>query len=293
MRLKKWITIGLVGAMALGVLGCGAEKSGSSAPAQKAVTGTITASGSSALLPLAKLAGDNFKKKNPDVSLTINGGGSGTGLKQVFDGSVLIGNSDVYAEEKLTKEQASQLVDHKVAVITIAPVGNKKVVDTVKSLTKEQIKGIFTGAITNWNQVGGPDLPVTLVSRPATSGTRALFEQFALDGAKEATNKSLETDDSGALIQTIADNEGAVGYVALSYIGKNDKTAAIALDGVAPTLENTYSGKYPVWGYEHMYTKGAPKDAVKAYLDYVVSDEFGKDIEKLGYGVTAKMKVSR
>lgn len=295
MKLNKMIAIGLMGVMTMGVIaGCGADtkKAEGGVPASK-VTGTVTASGSSALLPLAKLAGDQFKAKNPDVSMTINGGGSGTGLKQVFDGTVTIGNSDVAAEEKLSPEQAKQLVDHKVAVVTMATVANKKIADTVKTLSKDQLKGIFTGQITNWSAVGGPDLPITLISRPATSGTRALFEKFALDGAKEATNKSLETDDSGALIQTIADNEGAIGYVALSYLGKSEKVAPIAIGGVAPTLENTYNGTYPVWGYEHMYTKGEAKDAAKAYLDFVVSDEFGKKIEEMGYGVTSKMKVSR
>ncbi|MDV5063014.1 phosphate ABC transporter substrate-binding protein [Veillonella sp. YH-vei2232] len=295
MKLNKMIAIGLMGVMTMGVIaGCGADtkKAEGGVPASK-VTGTVTASGSSALLPLAKLAGDQFKAKNPDVSMTINGGGSGTGLKQVFDGTVTIGNSDVAAEEKLSPEQAKQLVDHKVAVVTMATVANKKIADTVKTLSKDQLKGIFTGQITNWSAVGGPDLPITLISRPATSGTRALFEKFALDGAKEATNKSLETDDSGALIQTIADNEGAIGYVALSYLGKSDKVAPIAIGGVAPTLENTYNGTYPVWGYEHMYTKGEAKDAAKSYLDFVVSDEFGKKIEEMGYGVTSKMKVSR
>lgn len=295
MKLNKMIAIGLMGVMTMGVIaGCGADtkKAEGGVPASK-VTGTVTASGSSALLPLAKLAGDQFKAKNPDVSMTINGGGSGTGLKQVFDGTVTIGNSDVAAEEKLSPEQAKQLVDHKVAVVTMATVANKKIADTVKTLSKDQLKGIFTGQITNWSAVGGPDLPITLISRPATSGTRAVFEKFALDGAKEATNKSLEIDDSGALIQTIADNEGAIGYVALSYLGKSDKVAPIAIGGVAPTLENTYNGTYPVWGYEHMYTKGEAKDAAKAYLDFVVSDEFGKKIEEMGYGVTSKMKVSR
>ena len=295
MKLNKMIAIGLMGVMTMGVIaGCGADtkKAEGGVPASK-VTGTVTASGSSALLPLAKLAGDQFKAKNPDVSMTINGGGSGTGLKQVFDGTVTIGNSDVAAEEKLSPEQAKQLVDHKVAVVTMATVANKKIADTVKTLSKDQLKGIFTGQITNWSAVGGPDLPITLISRPATSGTRAVFKKFALDGAKEATNKSLETDDSGALIQTIADNEGAIGYVALSYLGKSDKVAPIAIGGVAPTLENTYNGTYPVWGYEHMYTKGEAKDAAKAYSDFVVSDEFGKKIEEMGYGVTSKMKVSR
>ena len=296
MRLKKWLAAGLIGMMALGAMGCGSDSgksSGGAAPAAKSISGSITASGSSALLPLAKLGAEQFKAKNPDVSLTINGGGSGTGLKQVFDGTVDIGNSDVDAETKLSKEQAASLKDHKVAVVTMATVVNKAVGDTVKSLTKDQLKQIFTAEVTNWSAVGGPDLDITLISRPATSGTRALFEKFALDGVKEATNKSLETDDSGALIQTIADNPGAIGYVALSYLGKSDKVTPVGIDGVQPTLENTYNGTYPIWGYEHMYTKGEPKEAAKAYLDFIVSDEFGKQVESLGYGVTSKMKVSR
>ena len=140
MKLNKMIAIGLMGVMTMGVIaGCGADtkKAEGGVPASK-VTGTVTASGSSALLPLAKLAGDQFKAKNPDVSMTINGGGSGTGLKQVFDGTVTIGNSDVAAEEKLSPEQAKQLVDHKVAVVTMATVANKKIADTVKTLTGVQ-----------------------------------------------------------------------------------------------------------------------------------------------------------
>ena len=219
--------------------------------------------------------------------------GSGTGLKQVADGSVNIGNSDVPAESKLKADAAKGLVDHKVCVVTMAPVINKDLATKVKSLTKTQLADIFTAKVTNWKQVGGPDEPIVLITRPATSGTRALFQEFALGGAKEATNKSLETDDSGTLLQSVKDNKGAIGYVALSYLVNNKDVATVAIDSVEPTLENTYAGKYPVWGYEHMYTKGEAKGAVKAFLDFILSDEYGKDIEAQGYGVTAKMKVQR
>ena len=141
--------------------------------------------------------------------------------------------------------------------------------------------------------MGGPDEPIVLITRPATSGTRALFQEFALGGAKEATNKSLETDDSGTLLQSVKDNKGAIGYVALSYLVNNKDVATVAIDGVEPTLDNTYNGKYPVWGYEHMYTKGEATGAVKAFLDFILSADYGKEIEKQGYGVTAKMQVKR
>lgn len=277
-----------------GLAGCGGstEKAPEQKPASD-LSGKVTASGSSALLPLAKDAAAKFKTEHPNVSLTLNAGGSGTGLKQVSEGSVDIGMSDVFAEEKLPADKAKELVDHKVCVITMAPIVNKDVGAMVQSLTKAQIQAIFTAEITNWKDVGGPDEPIVLVTRPATSGTRALFTQFAMDGKEEASNKSLETDDSGTLIQSISQTKGAIGYVALSYLVNNQDVAAVAIDGVAPTLENTYNGTYPVWGYEHMYTKGEAQGAVKAFLDYIVSDKYAGELEKQGYGVTSKMTVER
>lgn len=293
MNLKKLTLVALSVAVLFTAAGCGDDKSKSSAkPAEGAkLTGSVTASGSSALLPLVKDAAAKFKVKNPEVSITLNGGGSGTGLKQVAEGSVDIGNSDVEASTKLPADKAKGLVDHKVCVLTVAPVVNKDIAATVKSLTKAQLQDVFTAAVTNWKDVGGPDQQIILVTRPSTSGTRALFTQLALGGKEEASNKSLETDDSGTLIQSIAQTKGAIGYVALSYLVNNKDVAAIGIDGVAPTLENTYNGTYPVWGYEHMYTKGEPTGAVKAFLDYIVSDEYGVEIERQGYGVSSKMKV--
>ncbi len=291
MNLKKWMAVALSSAALVAAAGCG----GDSQPAKSAgsgakVTGQVTASGSSALLPLIKDAAAKFKSKNPEVSLTLNAGGSGTGLKQVAEGSVNIGNSDVPAEKKLPAEKAKGLVDHKVCTMTVATIINKDIASQVKSLTAAQLQDVFTAKVTNWKDVGGPDEPIVLVTRPTTSGTRALFTELALAGKEEASNKSLETDDSGTLIQSVAQTKGAIGYVALPYLVNNKDVAALAIDGVEPTLENTYNGKYKVWGYEHMYTKGEPTGAVKAFLDYILSDEYGVEIEKQGYGVSAKMK---
>ena len=294
MNWKKLASLGVVAMMSLSILGCGSDSaSNTSSGDSSSISGSVTGSGSSALLPLAKDAADKFKELHPEVSITLNGGGSGTGLKQVADGSVDIGNSDVAADTKLDKAVADGLVDHKVCVVTMAPVINKDIAAQVKSLTKQQLTDIFTAKVTNWKEVGGPDEPIVLVTRPSTSGTRALFKEFALNGAEEASNKSLETDDSGTLLQSIKDNRGAIGYVALSYLVNNKDVATVAVDGVEPTLENTYNGTYPIWGYEHMYTKGEPTGAVKAYLDFIMSDEYGKSIEAQGYAVTSKMQVQR
>lgn len=292
--MEKLASLGVVAMMSLSILGCGSDTaSNDKAASSSSLSGSITGSGSSALLPLAKDAADKFKELHPEVSITLNGGGSGTGLKQVADGSVDIGNSDVAADTKLDKAVADGLVDHKVCVVTMAPVVNKDIAATVKSLTKQQLTDIFTAKIKNWKEVGGPDEEIVLITRPSTSGTRALFKEFALGGAEEASNKSLETDDSGTLLQSIKDNKGAIGYVALSYLVNNQDVATVSVDGVAPTLENTYNGTYPVWGYEHMYTKGEPNATVKAYLDFIMSDEYGKSMEAQGYGVTSKMQVQR
>lgn len=290
MNKKKWAAALLISVFAAGLAltGCGGNDAGESGP-----SGKVTVSGSSALLPLAKDAAQKFKAKNDQVSITLNAGGSGTGLKQVSEGSVDIGSSDVFAKEKLPEAKAAELVDHKVAVTVMAPVVSKEIGTNVKSLTKAQLQDIFTGKVTNWKDVGGPDEAVVLITRPSTSGTRALFTKYALDGKEELSNKSMETDDSGTLVQTVSQTKGAIGYVALSYLMNNNTVTPLAIDGVEPTLDNVYNGKYPVWGYEHMYTKGEAAGAVKAFIDFIVSKDYSADIEKQGYGVASKMKVPR
>ena len=257
------------------------------------LSGTITAAGSSALKPLVDDAANAFNEKYPDVAITVDAGGSGEGLKQVAEGTVDIGNSDVTAEEKLDADQAEKLVDHQVCVITMAPIVNNHVKEGgVTNLTKDQLISIFTGETTNWKDVGGPDEDIVLVTRPTSSGTRATFEKYALDGNEEASNASMETDDSGVLLQNVKDTKGAIGYVALSYLTGDPGVSTVSIDGVEPTLENTYSGDYPVWTYEHMYTNGEPNEVCDAFIKYIMSDEYGANMESLGYGMSSKMTVT-
>lgn len=287
--MKKGASLFLVAAMTAGLLtGCGSSSTDSSS---SDLEGTITAAGSSALKPLVDEASQKFIEKNPNVSITVDAGGSGEGLKQVSEGTVTIGNSDVSAEEKLDADQAKELVDHQVCVVTMAPIVNKDVTEAgVKDLSTDQLIGIFTGQITNWKDVGGPDEDIVLVTRPSSSGTRATFEKYALNGNAEAENKSMETDDSGVLLKNVSDTKGAIGYVALSYLVDNKGVDAVSIDGVAPTLENTYNGTYKAWTMEHMYTKGKGSKADKAFIKYIMSDDFAKTCEKLGYGVSSKME---
>ena len=302
MKMKKFIALLTVAGMtATMAVGCGSSSNETSDNAadtntessDSSLSGTITAAGSSALKPLADDAADSFLNDHPDVSITIDAGGSGEGLKQVSEGTVDIGNSDVAAEDKLDETAAKELVDHQVCVVTMAPIVNKDVAEAgVKSLTKEQLISIFTGKTTNWKDVGGPDEDIVLVTRPESSGTRATFQKYALDGNEEASNTSMETDDSGVLLTNVKSTNGAIGYVALSYLTGDAGGETVAIDDVEPTLENTYSGKYPVWTFEHMYTKGEPNEVTKAFLDYITGDEYGDQMEKLGYGVASKMTVT-
>ena len=266
--------------------GCGnASSTGNSSANSKQVQ--IVAVGSTALQPLVESAQEQFVAKNANYQITVQGGGSGTGLSQVASGSVQIGNSDVFAEEK-DGVDASKLVDHQVAVVGMAPVVNKAI--GVKNVTKDQLIAIFTGKVKNWQELGGKDQEIVVVNRASGSGTRATFEKWGLDGAK--TIQAQEQDSSGTVKKIVSSTPGAISYLALSYI--DDSLEALSLDGVAPTAENIETNDWPIWSYEHMYTKGKPTKEIKKFLDYMVSDEVQEGLVKdLGYLPVTKMQVSR
>jgi len=254
------------------------------------LSGSILAAGSTALQPLVDQASKKFMDKNPGVTIQVQGGGSGTGLTQVAEGQAQIGNSDVFAEEKLDADKAKELVDHQVAVVGIATVVNPNV--TVTNLTKQNLVDIFTGKVTNWSEVGGSDMKITIVNRPASSGTRATFEKFALGQKVEDIQGSIQEDSSGTVKKLIKETEGAIGYLAFSYL--DDSVKAVQYEGKDATEENVVSGDYPVWAYQHMYTKGEPDGALKAFLDYMLTDEVQNgDVVEMGYIPASKMQVKR
>ncbi|MGG1675570.1 phosphate ABC transporter substrate-binding protein [Neobacillus sp. NRS-1170] len=259
-----------------------AEKGG------KELSGSLVVSGSSAMQPLVAAAAEEFMANNPKVDVQVNAGGSGTGLSQVAEGSVQIGNSDVFAEEK-EGIPADQLVDHKVAVVGITAAVNPDV--GIKDISKDNLIKVFTGKITNWKDVGGKDQKIVLVNRPDASGTRAVFNKFALDGATPA--EGITEDSSNTVKKIVNETAGAVGYLAFSYF-TDDKVTPLSIDGVEPTDENVQSGKFPVWAYEHSYTKGDPTGVTKAFLDYLMSDDVQNTLLKdQGYLPVTKMKVER
>ncbi|MDA8211364.1 MAG: phosphate ABC transporter substrate-binding protein [Clostridia bacterium] len=291
-KLKKIGLIVLALILTIAVAGCAGSKkeenkAGEAPKTQENKSGSVTAVGSTALQPLVEEAATQFMSKNPNAQIVVQGGGSGTGLTQVSQGAADIGNSDVFAEEKKGID-AGQLKDHKVAVVGMAAVVNPNV--GVKDLTQKQLIDIFTGKITNWKEVGGADQKITLVNRPKGSGTRATFKKYALNGVEEASG--IEEDSSGTVKKIIKETPGAIGYLALAYL--DESVLALKLDGVEPKKENIVSGKYPVWSYEHMYTKGEPTGLKKEFLDYMLSSEVQDTIvPKLGYIPATEMKVTR
>lgn len=291
----KLLIAGLVITMTAGILaGCGSSKTTNAGSSQTEVSGTITAAGSTALQPLADEAAKKFTENNPNAVVNVQGGGSGTGLTQVIQGAVEIGNSDIFAEEKIKTEEAKKLVDHKVAVVGFAIVANGDV--KADNLNKEDVIKIFTGEITNWKEVGGEDLKITVINRPKSSGTRATFKKYALDGKEEVEGKALTQDSSGSVKKTIEETKGSIGYLAMSFLNDSKNLEGIKVlkfNGVEMNKENIASGKYEIWSYEHMYTKGEPKDLTKAFIDFMVSEETKPIAEKLGYIPIGDMKVSR
>ncbi|GEK29066.1 phosphate ABC transporter substrate-binding protein PstS family protein [Furfurilactobacillus siliginis] len=255
--------------------------------AKSATGGSITAVGSTALQPLVEAAGEQYSGEKLGVFINVQGGGSGTGLSQIQEGAVAIGNSDVFAEEQAGLKP-SNLVDHRVAVVGIVPIINKET--GVTNLSTADLQKVFDGTYTNWQQVGGKNVPITIVNRAQGSGTRATFERWALGGHKAKTAQ--EQDSSGMVRSLVSTTPGAISYVAFSYVNKS--VQALSLNHVTPTNENVEQNRWRVWSYEHMYTKGQPTGVTKDFLAYIMSPKIQATlVHQLGYIRIDQMQVDR
>ncbi|WP_396442508.1 phosphate ABC transporter substrate-binding protein [Levilactobacillus zymae] len=249
--------------------------------------GSITAVGSTALQPLVEAAGEQYTADHLGTFINVQGGGTGTGLSQIQEGAVQIGDSDLFAAEQ-KGIRAKGLVDHRVAVVGITPIVNRK--NGITHLTTKQLTAVFTGQATNWKQVGGKDLPIVLINRAQGSGTRATFEQFGIAGHQAKTAQ--EQDSSGMVRQIVQTTPGAISYVAFSYVTK--AVQAVSLNGVAPTEANVVTNRWKIWSYEHLYTKGQPTGLTKDFIAYVQSPTIQKTlVRQLGYLSPSQMHVER
>ena len=240
---------------------------------------------------LVEAAAEQFMDENPDVAITGSGNGSGKGLTAVSEGTVSIGNSDVFAETKLDADAAAQLVDHEVAVVGMGPVVSKNV--SVDDLSLEQLAGIFSGTITNWSEVGGDDAEIVVLNRKAGSGTRATFEAAVFGADVPSFKGAAELDKSGDVQTQIASTENAISYLDFSHFD-DAKFRAIKVGGVEPVSENVLDDSFKIWATEHMYCKKDADDATKAFLDYMLSDDVQDGlVEKQGFIPVSQMKVSK
>mgnify|MGYP002559517263 CR=1 FL=1 len=298
MSRRRFLTVaGGTAALAagMGLVGCsgnsntteGGEEGGEEAAAE--VSGSITAVGSTALQPLVEAAAEQFMEENSGVQITIQGGGSGQGITQIVQGAVQIGNSDVFAEEKVDDPaDAEKIKDNRVCVVGMGPIVNPEV--TVDDIAIADLAKIFTGEITNWSQVGGADQEIVVINRQAGSGTRAVFEAAVLGDQESATFQ--EQDSSGTVAKMVSETPGAISYLAFSYF--DDQTKALSVDGVAPETANVEDNSWTIWAYEHMYTALEPDAATQAFIDYMMSDEVqGSLVEENGYIPVSGMKVEK
>lgn len=242
----------------------------------KDMKGAIKISGGTAHIPVMKEMAKQIMTRNPDVRITIAGGGSGVGIKQVGEGLVDIGNSG----RKPTADEiaAYNLVLHLWAVDGVAMIVHPG--NPVRSLTSKQAQAIFAGTINNWKEVGGQDQAINVFTRDEASGTRAVFWKKALK--KGAISQAADVVPSnGAMKTAVATDPAAIGYMSVGYI--DESVAPVALDGVEPTIDNVRNGAYPVARGLYSNTKGTPTELVQVFLDVLYSPEGQAIINEKGF----------
>jgi phosphate transport system substrate-binding protein len=243
--------------------------------------------GSDTCLPLIQKESELYMKKNANASITVIGGGSGVGIAALLSGTtdVAMASRKMKMDEKLKMQDAGKTVKEVVfandAISVVVNPGNK-----VDQLTREQLEGIYTGKIKNWKEVGGDDMTIVLYSRESSSGTYEFFKEHVLMNKNYASG-ALLMPATGAIIQSVSQTKGAIGYVGLAYVEKTVKALKVSYDKgktyVTPSVETAKNKTYPITRPLQLYYLSSSEKTVSPYINYLLSAEGQKTVLEEGY----------
>lgn len=247
----------------------------------------ITVKGSDTVLPLSQKEAESYMKENKLASITVVGGGSGVGIAALMDGTTDIGMSSrkLKMDEKLKMQEAGKTYKETIiaydALSVVVHPSNK-----VSQLTREQVEGIYTGKIKNWKDVGGDDLAIIVYSRESSSGTFDFFKEKVM-GNKNYAASALMMPATGAIVQSVSQTKGAIGYIGLAYMEKTVKDVKISYDKgktyVEASYENAKNKTYPIVRPLYYYYTTKSESKVKPFIDYILSDTGQQIVRSVGY----------
>jgi len=255
----------------------------------------IQIKGSDTIVNLSQKLAEAYMEKNPQASIAVTGGGSGVGIASLIANRIQIANSSREMKEKeyaQAKENGVIPTEIAIAIDGLSVTVNSS--NSIKSLTKDQVGAIFRGEISNWSEVGGPNLPISLYGRQPNSGTYVFFQEFVL-GNKDYSAKMKQMNGNAQIIEGLKTDKGAIGYVGVGYLYDESgnvmeglNVVEIAKDAkskpVTPLVaDNVKSGLYPIARPLYQYTNGKPKDAVKDLIAFELSPEGQKIVEEIGF----------
>lgn len=255
-----WTALVILVVLILGLTGC---KAGSGEDGE--LQGTIQIAGSTSVQPLSEELAQAFMAMNPGVSISVAGGGSGAGITAAQSGTADIGASS----RELNGEEKGSVTEHLIALDGIAVVVHPD--NPVTELKGEQIKAIFSGEITNWQEVGGNDAPIIIFRREDGSGTLGAFVELTLGEDGSISEKALQQNSNGAMRTAIAGEPNAIGFISFGYLDKTIK--AVKVEGIEATVDNIKAGSYKLARPFLYLTQGEPSGVVKAFIDFVLSQE--------------------
>lgn len=238
--------------------------------------GNIVIKGSTTVLPIAQKTAEAYMKQNPDVKISISGGGSGNGIKALIDGSTDIADSSRFIKDKEVKlavKNGQYPVPFAVAYDCIVPVVHPS--NTMTNITMAQLKDIYMGKIKNWKDIGGPDRPIVVISRDTSSGTYEVWHKKVLKKKRVFPGALLQASN-GAVSQAVAKNKNAIGYIGIGYMDAGVKP--LTVDGVKGTSETTLDGSFPISRPLFMFTPGWPKGDTLNFINFVLHPQKGQKL---------------